>query len=166
METVIARHYLSPAGELILGARAGGLCLCDWADGKRRAPLYRLGVQFAFEGNSDILDRAAAELDNYFGGTLRGAFSVPLHPNGTPFQQRVWSALTQIPYGSTISYAELAGRIGSPRAVRAVASAIASNPLSIIVPCHRVVGSNGSLTGYAGGLDAKRQLLALEASAN
>lgn len=165
METVTSKRYLSPAGELILGACTDGLCLCDWADGKRRAPIYRLGAQFDFEGKSAILDHAAAELDDYFSGMRRG-FSAPLRFNGTPFQQRVWTALRQIPYGSTISYAELARRIGSPRAVRAVASAIASNPLSIFVPCHRVIGSDGRLTGYAGGLDAKRRLLALETAAN
>jgi methylated-DNA-[protein]-cysteine S-methyltransferase len=101
------------------------------------------------------------ELDEYFAGRLR-AFTTPIQPRGTPFQLQVWKALCTIPYGETISYGELARRIDHPRAVRAVGLANGSNPISIIVPCHRVIGSNGSLTGYGGGLPVKRALLELE----
>jgi methylated-DNA-[protein]-cysteine S-methyltransferase len=102
-----------------------------------------------------------AALDDYFAG--RGArFDIPLAPAGTAFQQAVWKALRDIPYGATASYGEIARRIGRPRAVRAVGAANARNPIAIIVPCHRVIGADGTLTGYAGGLSRKRALLALE----
>jgi len=104
---------------------------------------------------------AVSQLEEYFSGQRR-EFTVPLEFAGTEFQCRVWSELKKIPYGETVSYAELARRIGNPAAVRAVAAAVGANPISIFVPCHRVVGSDGSLTGYAGGLDAKRLLLDLE----
>ncbi len=105
-----------------------------------------------------------AALDDYFAG--RGAhFDVPLAPAGTAFQQAVWTALRDIPYGATASYAEIARRIGRPRAVRAVGAANARNPIAIVVPCHRVIGADGALTGYAGGLERKRALLELESRA-
>lgn len=107
------------------------------------------------------LHAAARELTEYFAGT-RLRFDVPLHPSGTPFQLEVWGALLAIPYGETVSYADIARRIKRPRAVRAVGAANGANPLSIIVPCHRVIGSHGDLTGYGGGLPAKRWLLAHE----
>jgi methylated-DNA-[protein]-cysteine S-methyltransferase len=102
-----------------------------------------------------------AQLDAYFAGRRRD-FDVRLAPEGTPFQLRVWAALCEIPYGETISYAELARRIGNPNAVRAVGAANGRNPLPIVVPCHRVVGADGSLVGFGGGLDVKRALLDLE----
>jgi len=108
--------------------------------------------------------QARAELAQYFAGE-RQQFGVPLAPEGTPFQQHVWRALAAIPYGTTVSYAELARSLGAPRSVRAVAAAIARNPIAILIPCHRVIGSNGSLRGYAGGLERKRALLGLEACA-
>lgn len=104
---------------------------------------------------------ARAQLDAYFSGRLR-RFGLPLAPHGTPFQRAVWDALLQIPYGETSGYGELAARIGRPGAARAVGMANGRNPISIVVPCHRVVGAGGALTGYAGGLDAKRFLLDLE----
>jgi methylated-DNA-[protein]-cysteine S-methyltransferase len=104
---------------------------------------------------------AADQLDAYFAGTLT-CFTVPLAPHGTAFQQRVWAALQEIPYGETESYGQLAERIGSPGAARAVGLANGKNPIGIVIPCHRVVGSNGDLTGYGGGLDRKKQLLDLE----
>jgi methylated-DNA-[protein]-cysteine S-methyltransferase len=103
-----------------------------------------------------------AQLARWFAGELR-AFDLALAPAGTPFQRRVWAELVRIPYGTTISYAELARRIGAPKAVRAVGRANGANPIAIVVPCHRVIGADGTLTGYAGGLDRKRALLALEA---
>jgi len=100
-------------------------------------------------------------LERYFAGELRD-FELELAPTGTPFQLRVWDELTRIPYGQTISYAELARRLGSPRAVRAVGSANGANPIPIVIPCHRVIGADGTLTGYGGGLETKRALLELE----
>jgi methylated-DNA-[protein]-cysteine S-methyltransferase len=107
------------------------------------------------------LDEVVSQLEEYFEGKRR-AFDLPLAPQGTPFQQRVWRALLDIPYGETISYGELASRIGNKAASRAVGLANGSNPLPIVIPCHRVIGSNGKLTGYGGGLPIKQQLLALE----
>ena len=115
--------------------------------------------------NRDTDKRAFDELEQqlraYFSGELEN-FTVPLSPEGTPFQQKVWSELLKIPYGETISYGELARRIGNPNASRAVGLANGSNPIPIIIPCHRVIGSNGKLTGYGGGLPIKEKLLALE----
>jgi methylated-DNA-[protein]-cysteine S-methyltransferase len=104
------------------------------------------------------------QLDEYFAGARR-QFEIPLHPSGTPFQLKVWEQLREIPYGETISYGTLARRVASPNASRAVGLANGRNPLAIIIPCHRVIGANGSLTGYGGGLDRKRFLLGLEAGA-
>jgi methylated-DNA-[protein]-cysteine S-methyltransferase len=103
-----------------------------------------------------------AALERWFAGELR-TFDLALAPEGTPFQQRVWAELVRIPYGTTISYAELARRVGAPKAMRAVGRANGANPIPIVVPCHRVIGADGTLTGYAGGLERKRFLLALEA---
>jgi methylated-DNA-[protein]-cysteine S-methyltransferase len=105
---------------------------------------------------------AARQLREYFAG-VRTLFDVPLAPEGTPFQRDVWSAIGDVPYGQTISYAELARRCGRPSAVRAAGAATGRNPLTIVVPCHRIMGAGGALTGYAGGLDRKRALLDLEA---
>lgn len=114
-----------------------------------------------YEG-TPLLQRAAAQLKEYLAGARR-TFDLPLQPRGTPFQQKVWQALQQIPYGHTMSYGQLAARIGRPKASRAVGMACHCNPLPILIPCHRVLGASGSLTGYAGGLGQKRFLLALEA---
>jgi methylated-DNA-[protein]-cysteine S-methyltransferase len=108
-----------------------------------------------------VLDRAARELDEYLAGTRR-SFDLPLAPRGTPFQRAVWEALTAIPYGTTATYAQLATAVGRPAAVRAVGQANGRNPIAVVVPCHRVVGADGSLTGYAGGTDRKAALLDLE----
>jgi len=113
------------------------------------------------DGRCAVLDAAAEQLDAYFAGSLTG-FDVPLAMAGTPFQRSVWAALQQIPFGQTTSYRELALRIGRPTAYRAVGLANGRNPISIIIPCHRVIGSDGSLIGYGGGLDRKRWLLAHE----
>jgi methylated-DNA-[protein]-cysteine S-methyltransferase len=108
-------------------------------------------------------DDVSAQLAEYFSGERR-EFTVALNPTGTSFQQRVWAALREIPYGETTSYGKTAANVGTPDAARAVGTANGQNPISIIVPCHRVVGANGSLTGYGGGLDAKRWLLSHEAA--
>ncbi|WIG56494.1 MAG: Methylated-DNA--protein-cysteine methyltransferase [Rhodanobacteraceae bacterium] len=153
------RHYDyldTPIGPLLL--------VCD-GEGLVYVGLPRHGAaQAAPDGaqrSKSKLHAAARELDEYFAGT-RQAFDVPLHPSGTPFQLEVWGALLAIPYGETVSYADIARRIHRPRAVRAVGAANGANPLSIFVPCHRVIGSHGDLTGYGGGLPAKRWLLAHE----
>lgn len=159
---------MSPAGELVVGAHGGRLCACYWAS-ERQAGILRsrmrrmLGAEFE-DGSCQVTEKAITQLEEYFSGERR-CFDVPLVFTGTEFQQRVWSELVKIPYGATVSYGALARRIGCPLAVRAVAAANAANPISIFVPCHRVVGSNGSLTGYAGGLDAKRMLLDIERQA-
>ena len=107
------------------------------------------------------LDFARVQLQEYFAG-VRQTFDLPLHPMGTPFQLTVWRELARIPYGATISYGELARRIGQPQAMRAVGAANGRNPLPIVLPCHRVIGADGSLTGFGGGLPTKRFLLAME----
>jgi len=112
-------------------------------------------------GDDPLLRRAAHQLDEYFAGTLQ-TFDLPLRPQGTEFQQAVWKALQDIPYGETASYGELARKIGQPTASRAVGLANGRNPISIVIPCHRVVGANGSLVGYGGGVERKRTLLDLE----
>ena len=121
-------------------------------------------IRFGAGGAQDaspLLDAAEAQLREYFAGARR-TFDLPLAPHGTAFQQRVWAALRAIPYGETRTYGELAAAIGSPNASRAVGMANHRNPIPIIIPCHRVIGENGTLTGYAGGLEVKQKLLALE----
>lgn len=106
----------------------------------------------------EVLDQAIAQLKDYFAGTLQ-AFDLPLSPKGTVFQQRVWQALTGVPFGQTTSYAAIAQAIENPKGVRAVGMANSKNPIAIVIPCHRIIGANGTLTGYAGGLDKKAWLL-------
>lgn len=165
MEKIRISRYSSPVGELMLGSWGDELCMCDWVSEKQpfascQRICRHLGGECE-EGSSEVIELAAGQLDEYFRGQ-RSGFSVPVKFAGTRFQKMVWSGLLKIPYGTTVSYAELAGSINCPNGVRAVASAIGRNPISIIVPCHRVIGSDGKLTGYAGGLAAKRHLLALE----
>ena len=159
------KAYHAPCGDLLLGSFNGKLCLCDWAAEKRhesvRRRLQRI-LQAGFEeGTSDIIREAEIQLDEYF-NRRRTVFDVPLLFVGTDFQKTVWRSLAGIPYGRTLSYSALARRIGSPKAVRAVANANGANALSIFAPCHRVVGNDGSLTGYGGGLAAKKFLLDME----
>ena len=158
-------HYRFPCGEMMLGSFDGRLCLCDWIDGRRRASvdqrLQRILKTNYVEGSSDVIEKAKYQLDEYFLNKRR-EFDIPLLFVGTDFQKKVWNELLKIPYGIIISYGELAKRVGMPKSVRAVANANAVNAISIIAPCHRVIGSNGSLTGYGGGLERKRFLLDLE----
>lgn len=159
------KRYESPCGALMLGSLSDRLCLCDWLVEKHRGLVdsrlqHMLGSEFE-EGTSDVIERAAAQLDEYFTGRRR-AFDVPLLFVGTDFQKAVWNELLDIPFGQTISYGEMARRIGMPKAVRAVANANGANAISIFAPCHRVIGSDRSLTGYSGGLETKRALLELE----
>ena len=146
----------SPVGELTLIASDAGLRAVLWQDDRpTRVPLPQDVVD---DPGHPVLRAATEQLGEYFAGT-RKDFDLPLAPEGTPFQQKSWEALRAIPYGETISYGEQARRLGSPSAVRAVGAANGRNPISIIVPCHRVIGSDGSLTGFAAGLDAKAWLL-------
>lgn len=147
----------SPVGPLLLAADAQGLRLIEFPS--PRHAVRRDGDWQ--EGDSDVLREARSQLDAYFAGT-RQAFDLPLAPAGTGFQLAVWEALRAIPYGRTMSYAQIAGRIGKPSAMRAVGAANGRNPLPIVVPCHRVIGADGNLTGFGGGLPTKRFLLQLE----
>ncbi len=148
----------SPLGEMLL-ASDGDALSGAWFDGQRHQP--PIGPAWQQRPDLPVLRRAAAELAEYFAGE-RFAFDVPLAPVGTPFQRDVWRAIASVPYGGTIAYRELAARAGRPQSIRAAGAATGRNPLSIIVPCHRIVGADGALTGYAGGLTRKRALLALE----
>ena len=162
---ITVREYKSPCGTLILGAVGDSVCLCDWDNAKHKRAveerIKRLTRQQFNEGNSDVLDVAINQLDEYFAGTRRD-FDVDLLMIGTDFQKTVWDAIMQIPYGRTMSYGELATVMGCANSVRAVANAVGANGISIFVPCHRVIGTSGSLTGYAGGVSAKQKLLELE----
>lgn len=140
----------------------GTLGLMDDGTGLSRVFLRREGAEPDLsEGETPLTLRAAAELEEYFAGARR-TFGVPLSPHGTQFQLAVWKALRDIPYGQTRTYGEIAAAVGRPKAARAVGMANHDNPLLIFTPCHRVVGKNGSLTGFACGLDVKRRLLTLE----
>lgn len=150
-------HMDSPVGPLLLAADDDGLLLIEFDS--PRHPVTR-GRDW-HEGSNDVLVQTRAQLDDYFNSNRRD-FDLPLSPRGTPFQRDVWRALQRIPYGETISYAELAQWIGKPSAMRAVGAANGRNPLPIVVPCHRVIGADGSLTGFGGGLPTKQYLLALE----
>lgn len=153
----------SPLGDIYLAATAKGLCGLWFTDNQRYLP-PALGGPSAWRedpGNA-VLAQAQEEIEAYFAGQ-RSVFDMPLDlDSGTPFQQSVWRALLAIPLGETLSYGDVSQRIGKPSAVRAVGGAVGRNPISIIVPCHRVMGSNGSLTGYGGGLNRKTALLQLE----
>lgn len=145
----------SPVGPLTLTQEAGALTGLHFGE----RPQQGAG------GPTPLLEEAARQLEEYFAGQ-RQEFSLPLAPRGTEFQLRVWQALLRIPYGETRSYGELAAMVGNPKACRAVGGANHRNPLSILIPCHRVVGTGGRLTGYAGGLAVKEFLLKLEASSH
>lgn len=149
------RYHSSPIGQLLLAGDEQGLHLLhmDAAQPWQLADSWQLATH--------QLDGVMRQLDEYFAGR-RERFEVRLAPRGTAFQREVWWALQQIPYGTTTSYARLAQQIGRPRAIRAVGTANGANPVAVIVPCHRVIGSDGSLTGFSGGLERKQQLLQLE----
>lgn len=145
----------SPVGALRLASDGKGLV------GLSMEPWTGVSAPAAEPGVDAVLEQAVEELTDYFAGR-RQDFTLPRSPIGTAFQRSVWDELVTVPFGETVSYGELARRIGRPTAVRAVARANATNPVGIVVPCHRVIGSNGTLTGYAGGLDRKHWLLAHE----
>ena len=147
----------SPIGELLLVGDGEALLGVHMQEGSKPAP-----ISPDWRSAAEPFDSVRTQLGEYFVGE-RVAFDVPLARGGSRFERRVWGALEQIPYGRTVSYGELARRIGRPHAARAVGTANGRNPVAIIVPCHRVIGSDGSLTGYAGGVERKRRLLELEA---
>lgn len=152
----------TPLGDLRLVASPQGLAGIWFVHDQQHAPSEERLSSWPLVGHHPVLDNAARQMDAYFQGRLL-RFNLPLDlTQGTPFQQQVWRALLDIPTGETTSYGVLAQRIGRPKAVRAVGAAVGRNPLSIVVPCHRVVGAGGALTGYAGGLERKRALLLLE----
>lgn len=162
---IIITDYQSPCGTLVLGSFQDKLCLCDWLVESHHKRVKRhieriLHAEFEI-GISEIIRLATTQLNEYF-QKKRRQFSIPLLFTGTDFQNNVWNELVKIPFGTTASYSEIASRIGQPAAVRATANANGANPLSIFVPCHRVIGRNGTLTGYGGGLDTKLFLLQLE----
>jgi methylated-DNA-[protein]-cysteine S-methyltransferase len=147
---LVRRTVESPIGPLVLVASATGLRAVDFGFDPRRASIP--------EGDSAVLAAAARQLAEYFAGS-RLEFDLPLEPEGTPFQRSVWTVLDTIPYGETISYGEQARRLGDARKARAVGGANGRNPLPIVVPCHRVIGTSGALTGFGGGLPIKEKLL-------
>lgn len=159
IEGLFARDYETPFGELRLVCNERALIAARWAvQGSAAAPSSLEGP------DHPLLVEVVRQLDAYFQGELQ-RFDIQLELAGTDFQRAAWMALVQIPYGETRSYLDQARAMGAPAAVRAVGAANGQNPVAIIVPCHRVVGASGALTGYAGGLDAKRRLLALEQGA-
>jgi methylated-DNA-[protein]-cysteine S-methyltransferase len=160
--TLYTTHIDSALGGITLAATDEGLAGV-WFDRQRHAPDMTGWQQAA---DHPVLREAAAQLEDYFAGRRR-EFDLPLDlSHGTPFQESVWRALLAIPVGQTTSYGALSAGVGKPAAVRAVGAAVGRNPISVIVPCHRVLGADGSLTGYAGGLDRKTALLALEGAPN
>ncbi len=155
--TIATTVVESPVGALTVAASNDGLRAILWPDDDVRVPLGDTVV----DDDHPVLVAARRQLEEYFDGD-RTTFDLPLDPVGTPFQLEAWTALRTIPYGETVSYGEQAERMGDKRKARAVGAANGKNPLSIVVPCHRVVGANGSLTGFAGGVDTKAWLLTHE----
>jgi methylated-DNA-[protein]-cysteine S-methyltransferase len=155
-------YFQSPQGRMLLVADEKAVSSVSFV-GQKYAP--RVARDWVRDARHAPIARARRELAEYFGGRRR-RFTVRLAPQGTPFQRKVWRAIAGVRYGRTIAYAELARRAGRPGSARAAGAATGRNPIGVIVPCHRIVGSNGALTGYAGGLAKKRALLALEASAS
>ncbi len=145
--------YISPVGRLLLEVEDGFVVRLDFADG--------IEAEGKNGNESALMTQVVMQLDEYFRGARKN-FNLPLNPAGTGFQRKVWDVLLTIPYGETRAYREIAEAAGCPKGFRAVGMANNKNPIAIIIPCHRVVGSNGKLVGYAGGLDRKEALLALE----
>ena len=158
-------YFRTPMGELIMGSFKDSLCLCDWRYRKMRASIDKrikegLGAEY-IEKSSHIIEETKTKLTQYFAGE-RTEFNIPLLLVGSGFQKGVWNALLQIPYGEKETYLGLSKKLDKEKAIRAVATANGANAISIIVPCHRIIGSDGSLVGYAGGLGVKKKLLILE----
>ncbi len=158
-------YFKTPVGELVIGDYEGELCLCDWRYRRMRTAIDKritqiFGCEYRWM-STPLIESTMQQLTEYFEG-IRTVFDLPLLMAGTDFQKEVWRHLMEVKYGTTSSYLELAKMMNRDSAVRAVASANGANAISIIIPCHRIIGSNGELVGYAGGLDAKKKLLAIE----
>ena len=167
MNTINIQTHKSPVGELLLGSYEDKLCLLDFKYRRMRATIDKrlekgLNAEYV-EESSDVIEQTISQLKEYFEGE-RKSFDIPLLTISTDFQKSVWDGLLKIPYGTTASYLALSKNIGNEKAVRAVASANGANAIGILIPCHRIIGSNGDLVGYAGGLPAKKKLLALESN--
>lgn len=164
-EKIIIKYFKTNYGELILGSYDDKLCLCDWRYRKMRRTIdariqHGIGAEYV-DGESEVISKAISQLSEYF-SKERIEFSIPLLLVGSDFQKTVWNALLQIPYGKTETYLGLSKNLDNEKAIRAVANANGANAFSIIVPCHRIIGSDGNLVGYAGGLLVKKKLLELE----
>jgi len=163
--SIIVSTFKTPVGELILGSFEGKLCIADWKYRKMRTAIdtrIQKGLQAQFiEGSSEIIDQTKLQLNQYF-NQERENFTIPLLLVGTEFQKTVWKALQNIPFGETYSYLQLSKQMGKEKAIRAVATANGANAISVLIPCHRIIGSNGDLVGYAGGFPTKQKLLTLE----
>lgn len=162
----VMAHIASPVGELTMVASADALKVLTWGGGiekSRRVATLVDSAAVLDPAEHPILAQCVQQLDEYFAGT-RVTFDLPLVAEGTDFQRAAWNVLTTIPYGQTLSYAQQAAQAGSPAATRAVGSANGRNPIAIVIPCHRVIGADGSLTGFGGGIDTKRWLLEHEQS--
>jgi len=169
MNSIIIDYFKTPFGELILGSFNEQLCLADWRYRKMRDSIdlrIKTGLDTDFiVGNSKIIEETKLQLTQYFNNE-RTEFDIPLLLIGTDFQKSVWNELMDIPHGKTETYLGLSKKLGNEKAIRAVASANGANAISIIVPCHRIIGSNGKLVGYAGRLSTKKRLLTLENALN
>ncbi|MGL1885109.1 MAG: methylated-DNA--[protein]-cysteine S-methyltransferase [Reichenbachiella sp.] len=167
MSQIEISSFKSPVGELLIGSVNDTICICDWQHRKMRKAIdnrVQKGLKADYkEGVSDIAKQCILQLESYFHGELQ-EFDLPLTLVGSDFQKQVWGQLIKVPFGTTESYLGLAQRLNNEGAIRAVAAANGANCISIVVPCHRIIGSNGDLTGYAGGLGAKKKLLQLEGS--
>lgn len=168
-QQVNIQFFNSPCGEIILAAAGDELCLCNWSErpcgerGKHRLEKH-LNADFVV-ASSPVLERTKMQLEEYFAG-IRTKFDISLLPVGSDFQKRVWHTLLGIPYGETRTYKDIAQSMNAPTSVRAVAQAIGANGIGILIPCHRVIGSDRSLTGFAGGLETKKFLLDMESQAS
>jgi len=160
MTTIETAEFASPVGRITLAVRDGCLCALDFTEkwSRRRAALEKRFGQVEFRTATDPAG-VVSRLERYFAGDLGALASIRVDPGGTAFQRKVWSALRKVPPGRTASYGDLARGIGAAGAARAVGAANGSNPIAIVIPCHRVIGADGSLTGYAGGVKRKQWLL-------
>lgn len=164
-DNILFTRWNCPCGDLIIASLGNKLVMSDWENGWHHASIMKrfdrlLGLPWV-QKSSDVIEHAIEELESYF-ERQRQNFDLPLLLVGTDFQIKVWQALQKIPYGQTCSYADIARTVGNAHAVRAVGGAVGQNPFSIIIPCHRVLGSDRSLTGYGGGYQAKEYLLNIE----
>ena len=167
MNQINIKSYKTKVGEVILGSFDGKLCMLDWKYRRMRTTIDKRiqnGLKAEFvESDDSVIDQTVEQIDEYLRGD-RNKFDIPLLTVGTEFQRSVWDALLEVPYGQTSTYLQLAVNVNNEKAVRAVASANGANAISLIIPCHRIIGSNGDLVGYAGGLPIKKRLLGLESS--